>query len=161
MLLAVAVNATFSLSCWKHKLWHDRIICFHKNNIKWNKASEKNGQQARITQFHGKHVLHTDEQPPRPRLLIIRGKKSQISRDCWGQNHGKIGRFRRNFQGKLGRKAIGKQTADFVVIFRANFARNQSVLRWSDQRFECFSNRGHHLPFQQQYTLEMNQWQSL
>ena len=56
-------------------------------------------------------------------------KKSQISRDFWGQNRGKIGRFRGNFQGKLGRKAIGKQTADFVVIFRANFARNRSVLR--------------------------------
>ena len=62
-------------------------------------------------------------------LLIIRGKKSQISRDFGGQNRGKIGRFRGNFQGKLGRKAIGKQTADFVVIFRANFARNRSVLR--------------------------------
>ena len=46
-----------------------------------------------------------------------------------GQNRGKIGRFGGNFQGKLGRKAIGKQTADFVVIFRANFARNRSVLR--------------------------------
>ena len=62
-------------------------------------------------------------------------KKSQISRDFWGQNRGKIGRFRGNFQGKLGWKAIGKKTAEFVVIFRANFATNQSVLRWSDQRF--------------------------
>ena len=43
-------------------------------------------------------------------LLIICGKKSQISRDFWGQNRGKIGQFRGNFQGKLGRKAIGKQT---------------------------------------------------
>ena len=50
-------------------------------------------------------------------LLIIRGKKSQISRDFWGQNRGKIGRFRGNFQGKLAGKAIGKQTAHFVVIF--------------------------------------------
>ena len=39
--------------------------------------------------------------------------------------------------------------ADFVVIFKANFAMNQSALHWSDQRF---SNRGHHLHFQQQYT---------
>ena len=50
-------------------------------------------------------------------LLIIRGKKSQILRDFGGQNCGKIGRFHGNFQGKLGRKAIGKQMADFVVIF--------------------------------------------
>ena len=50
-------------------------------------------------------------------LLIIRGKKSQILQDFWGQNGGKIGRFRGNFQGKLGWKAIGKKTADFVVIF--------------------------------------------
>ena len=57
-------------------------------------------------------------------LLIIRGKKSQISRDFWGQNRGKIGRIRGNFLGKLGRKAISKQTADFVVIFRANFTTN-------------------------------------
>ena len=45
-------------------------------------------------------------------------KKSQISPDFWGQNRGKIGRFRGNFQGKLGWKAIGKKTAEFVVIFR-------------------------------------------
>ena len=31
-----------------------------------------------------------------------------------------------------------------MVIFRANFARNRSVLHWSDQGFQCFSNRGHH-----------------
>ena len=30
--------------------------------------------------------------------------------------------FRGNFQGKLGRKAIGTKMADFVVIFRENFA---------------------------------------
>ena len=61
-------------------------------------------------------------------FLIIRGKKS-ILRDFWGQNRGKIGRFRGNFQGKLGRKAIGKKMADFVVIFRANFTRTRLVLR--------------------------------
>ena len=44
-------------------------------------------------------------------LLTIRGKKSQISRDFWGQNRGKIGRFRGNFAG----------------IFRANLAGKQSV----------------------------------
>ena len=40
---------------------------------------------------------------------------------------------------------------DFVVIFKANFAGDRSVLRWSD----------HHFLFQQQYAHEMNQWQSL
>ena len=38
-----------------------------------------------------------------------------------------------------------------MVIFRANFAWNWSVLRWSYRRFYCFSNRGHHLLFQQQW----------
>ena len=47
-------------------------------------------------------------------------KKSQVSRDFGGQNRGKIGQFCGNFQGKLDRKAIGKKTAEFVVIFRAN-----------------------------------------
>ena len=56
------------------------------------------------------------------RLLIGLGKKSQISRDFWGQICGKIGA---NFT----EKQSVKKTADFVVIFRANFARNQSVLR--------------------------------
>ena len=51
-------------------------------------------------------------------LLIIRGKRSQILRDFWGQNRGKISR-----------KAIGKKMADFGVIFRANSTRNRSVLR--------------------------------
>ena len=50
-------------------------------------------------------------------LLIGRGKKRQISQDFQGQNHGKLGRFRGNFRGKLGQKAIGKKTEDFVVIF--------------------------------------------
>ena len=66
------------------------------------------------------------------RASDISQKKNQISRDFWRQNCGKIGRFRGNFQGKLGRKAIGEKTAEFVVIFRANFATNRSVLRWSD-----------------------------
>ena len=35
---------------------------------------------------------------------------------------------------EFGRKAINKKTADFVVIFRTNFARNRSVLH-QDQRF--------------------------
>ena len=64
-------------------------------------------------------------------LLIGCGKHSQIF--CGICRHGKIGRFCWNFRGKLGRKAIGKETVDFVV--RANFARNRSVLCGSDQRF--------------------------
>ena len=36
-------------------------------------------------------------------------KKSQISRDFQKQNRGKIGRFRGNFRGKLGRKTIGQK----------------------------------------------------
>ena len=63
-----------------------------------------------------------------------RKKKSNFA-GFLGTNSWKIGRFRGNFRGKLGWKAIGKKTADFVVIFWANFARNRSVLRWSDQRF--------------------------
>ena len=50
--------------------------------------------------------------------------------------------------------------ANFLVVFRENFARNWSVLRWSDQRFKSFSNRGRHLLFQQQYVPEMNQWEN-
>ena len=46
-----------------------------------------------------------------------------------GTKSRKIDRFRGNFRSKLGRKELGKKTADFVVIFRANFARNRSVLR--------------------------------
>ena len=38
--------------------------------------------------------------------------------------------FRGNFWGKLDWKAIGEKTVDFVVIFRANFASNRSVLRF-------------------------------
>ena len=38
---------------------------------------------------------------------------------------------------------------NFVVIFKANFAGNRLVLRWSDQCFYRFSNRGYHLLFQQ------------
>ena len=34
-----------------------------------------------------------------------------------------------SFWGKLHQKAIGKKRADFLVIFKANFARNRSVLR--------------------------------
>ena len=66
-------------------------------------------------------------------------EKSQILRDFQGQNRRKIGRFcrisREFFWGKLGQKAINKKTADFVVIFRANFAGNRSVLHQSDQCF--------------------------
>ena len=36
--------------------------------------------------------------------------------------------FHGSFRSKLHQKAIGKN-ADFVVLFKANFARNQSVLR--------------------------------
>ena len=42
-------------------------------------------------------------------LLIIRGKKSQISRDFWRQIRGENGRFRSNF----------------TVIFGANFTEKQ------------------------------------
>ena len=75
---------------------------------------------------------------------LIRGsdrlrKKSQILRDFFGtksqKNRPISQEFRGNFWGKLGRKAISKKTADFVVIFRANFVRNWSVLCWSDQGF--------------------------
>ena len=37
--------------------------------------------------------------------------------------------FRGNFRGKLGQKAIGKKMADFLVIFRAKFAKHRSVSR--------------------------------
>ena len=65
-------------------------------------------------------------------LLIDRGKKSNFT-GFVGKKSRKnrpISReFRGNFGGKLGRKAIGKKTGDFVIIFRVNFARNRSVLR--------------------------------
>ena len=57
-----------------------------------------------------------------------RKKKSHFAgffRDKFAEN-------RPIFAGVFGanhRKAIGKKTADFVVIFKANFARNRSVLR--------------------------------
>ena len=41
------------------------------------------------------------------------------------------GRFRANFT----KKQSVKKKAAFVVIFKTNFARNQSVLCWSDQHF--------------------------
>ena len=41
-------------------------------------------------------------------LLIIRGKKSQISRDFWRQIRGENGRFRGNFWGKFRRKTKKK-----------------------------------------------------
>ena len=41
-------------------------------------------------------------------LLIIRGKKSQISLDFWRQIRGENGRFRGNFQGKFRRKTKRK-----------------------------------------------------
>ena len=66
-------------------------------------------------------------------LLIIRGKKSQISRDFWRQIRGEIGRFRGNFAG----------------IFRANFrrktkkkakkkdSRKKKKIYWKDVRFRA------------------------
>ena len=49
--------------------------------------------------------------------------------------------------------------ANFVVVFRAKFARNRSVLGWSDQCFKSFSNRGRHLLFEQQYIPDSpNSW---
>ena len=79
------------------------------------------------------------------------------------------------------RDKIAEKSADFVGIFRANLAGKHSVKKWRilqlfsgqisleidrfcpDQTsvFNVFSNRGHHLLFQQQYAPEMNQWQSL
>ena len=55
---------------------------------------------------------------------ILRDKFVEISADFAGI-----------FQGKLHHRASGKETADFVVTFGANFSSNRSVLRWSDQRF--------------------------
>ena len=59
-------------------------------------------------------------------------KKSQISRDFLGQNRGKIGRFRRNFPGifraNLAEKQSVKKRRILWLFFRANFARNLSVL---------------------------------
>ena len=43
-----------------------------------------------------------------------------------------------------------------MVIFKANFARNRSLLCWSDQRFSN-SCRGHYLLFQQQLIRSRNE----
>ena len=72
--------------------------------------------------------------PPNYRASDNLRKKSQISQDFGNKIAEKsvdFREFRRSFQGKLVQKAIGKQTADFVVInfFRANFARNRSLFR--------------------------------
>ena len=82
--------------------------------------------------------------------------------------------FRGIFRGKFAGKSI-----DFAGIFGANLAENQSVKKktilWlfsgklcsigfgltRPAFLLCFSNRGHHLLFQQQYAPELNQWQSL
>ena len=45
----------------------------------------------------------------KPGLLIIRGRKTQISRDFQGQIRGKIGRFRGNFAGIFGANFTKKQ----------------------------------------------------
>ena len=55
-------------------------------------------------------------------LLIGRGKKKSNFMGFLGIKSQKIGQFRGNFRGKLGRKAVGKKTADFVVIFRLEIA---------------------------------------
>ena len=71
---------------------------------------------------------HSSDSVCIPGLLTGRGRKSQISRDFWGQIRGKIGRSHDNFAGVFGANFPKKQsveTADFVVIFKANFARNQ------------------------------------
>ena len=59
------------------------------------------------------------------------GKKSNLAGFLGDEIAEKSAVFAGIFRGKLGRKAIfyWQITADFVVIFRANFARNQSVLR--------------------------------
>ena len=60
-----------------------------------------------------------------------RGKKSNfvgfLGTKSW-KNRLISREFSANFPGKLGWKAIGEKTVDFRVIFRANFARNRSVL---------------------------------
>ena len=43
-----------------------------------------------------------------------------------------------SFRGKLHQKAIGKKMANFVAIFKANFTRNRSVLRRSDQNISKY-----------------------
>ena len=71
---------------------------------------------------------HSSDSVCIPGLLTGRGRKSQISRDFWGQIRGKIGRSHDNFAGVFAANFPKKQsveTADFVVIFKANFARNQ------------------------------------
>ena len=69
----------------------------------------QSGQSARGESHLADELCKVISKAHLPGLLIIRGKKSQISLDFWRQNRGKIGRFRGNFQGKLGRKAIGKK----------------------------------------------------
>jgi len=49
------------------------------------------------------------------------GTNSQKNRPISREFHGK-------FRGKLRQKAISKKMADFMVLFKANLARNRSVL---------------------------------
>ena len=65
-----------------------------------------------------------------------------------------MGNFGANFTKKQSVK-----TADFVVIFKANFTRNRSVCAEQTSIFNVFLTEV--IIFQQQYTPEMNQWQSL
>ena len=46
-----------------------------------------------------------------------------------GTNSPKNRRFRGNFWGQTSTKSYRQKTVDFVVMFKANFARNRSVLR--------------------------------
>ena len=69
--------------------------------------------------------------------------------------------FRGRFRGKLHQKEIVKKRPILWLFSRQISLEIDRFLRWSDQRFQRFSNRGHHLLFQQQYAPVMNQWQSL
>ena len=92
-------------------------------------------------------------------LLIIQGKKSQILRDFWGQNGGKIGRFRGNFAAIFRANLAGKQSVKkqrILWLFSGKFRKKSIGFALIRPAFLMFSNRGHHLLFQQQYALEMN-----
>ena len=108
-------------------------------------------------------------------LLILRGKKSKISRDFQEQIHGKIGQFRGIFAGK--KSKFAEQSADFAGeksggkfakkqsvnnsrfrwIFLANFAKIDQFCVDMTSVGERFFNRDNHLLFQQQFTWEMSE----
>ena len=60
-------------------------------------------------------------------LLIGRGRKSQISgdfRDKLAEKSANFAVISQEFSGQTSPKRIRKKKANFVVIFKANFARN-------------------------------------